>query len=245
MNRNRIIVLCVILCVCRVSYAQTYATGCIGGAECELKILKGWHVSLEGELRCVLYEKDSPQFDRAKLGIATDYTFLKKWVKVGAAYNYLNYYNQEDNFYENRHRVKGYVTISQKFGAWKPSYRLQVQSTFRDERRGDYTFNPKTYMRNRFMVTWTVPRSPVKLYVSEEFWWRLYKPGDNIIDQLRSVIGVQYSFNKRHSMDVFFRSDNEVQVKNPKNVFSVGITYSFSGPLKFKRKKVESQEDSF
>ena len=96
-----------------------------------------------------------------------------------------------------------------------------------------------------YYILHTYENSSIIYYVSEEFWWRLYKPGDNIIDQLRSVIGVQYIFNKRHSMDVFFRADNEVQVKNPENVFSVGITYSFSGPLKFKRKKVTLQEDSF
>ena len=123
--------------------------------------------------------------------------------------------------------VKGFLTVAPKFGDWKIAYRAMVQATFRDERRGDYRFNPKTYMRNRLQVTWSVPHQPVKLYLSEEFWWRLYKPGDNIIDNLRSTVGVEYSINKHHTLDFYLRSDNEIQVKNPDNVLSIGVGYKF------------------
>ena len=142
------------------------------------------------------------------------------------AYNFLNYHDREDQLFDNRHRIKAFVTIAPKFGAWKIAYRAQLQTTFRDERRGSYKFNPKTYLRNRLQVTWTVPHQPLKLYLSEEFWWRLYKPGDNIIDQLRSTAGVVYDINKHHSLDFFLRFDHEVQVKNPDQTLSIGVTYA-------------------
>lgn len=209
--------------ICGSAAAQTFETGGVAGVEYDLKILKGWHVTFDGELRI---DHNFTHFDRVKLEVGTNYTFWQKRVKVGAAYDFLCYHDREDQCFDDRHRVKGFITIAPKFGAWKIAYRAQVQSTFRDERRGDYRFNPKTYMRNRLQVTWSVPHEPVKLYVSEEFWWRLYKPGDNIIDRLRSTAGVVYDVNKHHSLDFFLRFDHDVQVSNPERTLSVGVSYS-------------------
>lgn len=212
------------ICMCSVVHAQTFTVGGVVGAEYELKILKGWHFSVEGEAR---FDEYFTHYDRAKLGVGTDYTFWKKRMKIGASYSFLNYHDREEQLFDNRHRIKGFVTIAPKFGNWKVGWRCMAQTTFRDERRGDYKFNPKTYLRNRLSVTWSIPQTRLKLHCSEEFWWRLYKPGDNIIDQLRSVAGLEYSIDKHHSLDFYLRSDNEIQVKNPENVLYVGVAYSF------------------
>ena len=223
MMNKRIIIICLAVCACVITHAQTFETGGVFGIEYDYKILKGWHVSAEGEVR---FDHNFTHYDRAKIGVGTDYMFWQKRIKVGVAYNFLNYHDREDQYFDNRHRVKGFVTIAPKFGDWKIAYRAQVQTTFRDERRGSYRFNPKTYLRNRLQVTWSVPHEPVKIYVSEEFWWRLYKPGDNIIDRLRSTAGVVYDINKHHSLDFFLRFDHEVQVRNPKRFLCVGISYA-------------------
>lgn len=209
--------------ICGGAFAQTFETGSVFGVEYELKVLKGWHITFDGELRL---DHDFTHYDRAKIGVGTDYTFWKKRIKIGAAYNFLNYHDRDDQLFDNRHRLKVFLTVAPKFGDWKIAYRAMVQSTFRDERRGDYSFNPKTYMRNRLQVSWSVPRQPVRLYMSEEFWWRLYKPGNNIIDHLRSTAGVVYEINKHHVLDFFLRFDHEVQVRNPEQTLSVGVSYS-------------------
>jgi len=203
--------------------AQTFETGGIVGVEYDLKILKGWHASFEGDVR---FDRNFTHYNRAKLTVGTYYTFWQKRIKVGATYSFLNYHDLEDQVFDFRHRLRGQITIAPKFGPVKLAYRAMVQTTFRDERRGSYKFNPKTYMRNRLAVTWSLPHSPVKLYVSEEFWWRLYKPGDNIIDRLRSSAGVVYDLNKHHSLDFFLRFDHEVQVSNPNRFLCVGIKYT-------------------
>ena len=86
---------------------------------------------------------------------------------------------------------------------------------------------PRLICKCVFRALALLPQTRLKLHASEEFWWRLYKPGDNIIDQLRSVIGLEYKINKHHTLDFFLRSDNEVQVKNPENVLYVGVAYTF------------------
>lgn len=221
---KRCLVIIVLLCVCSRVCAQTFTTGGVIGADYELKILKGWHFNLEGEVR---FDYNFTHYNRAKLGIGTDYTFWRKRMKVGVEYSFLNYHDREDQLFDNRHRIKGFVSLAPKFGNWKVGWRCMAQTTFRDRRHGSYKFNPKTYLRNRLSVAWSIPQTGLKLHCSEEFWWRLYKPGDNIVDQLRTIVGLEYSINKRHSLDFFVHSDNEIQVKNPENVLYFGIAYSF------------------
>ena len=204
--------------------AQTFETGGVLGVGYELKIMKGWHLYAEGDVR---FDANFTHYARGKVGVGTDYTFWKKRLKVGVEYDFLNYHDREDHLFDNRHRIKGFVTIAPKFGVWKVGWRCMAQTTFRDERRGDYKFNPKTYLRNRLSVAWSIPQTRLKLHLSEEFWWRLYKPGDNIVDQLRSVAGLEYSIDRHHTLDFYLRSDNEIQVKIPENVLYLGIAYSF------------------
>ena len=206
-----------------ILYAQSFETGGLVGAEYEMKILKGWHWSAATQLR---FDQNFTHYDRWKVGVGTDYTFLKKHFKVGAYYSLMNYQSDEGLF-DWRHRVTGSLTMSHKFSDWRLSYRAAFQWTFRDARRGSYRFNPKCYMRNRLTVTYSIPDKPVKIYASEEFWWRLYHPGKNIIDNLRTTVGVQYKINKHHSLDFYIRSNNEVQVSNPKHILYWGLKYNF------------------
>lgn len=202
--------------------AQTFETGGIVGLEYDMKILKGWHWNAETNVR---FDNNFTQYDRWKIGIGTDYTFWKKRVKIGAAYSFMHYYDPE-NCYDFRHRITGSLTIGEKFGDVKISYRAAFQATFRNERRGDYTFNPKTYMRNRLLITYSIPQKPIRIYASEECWLRLYHPEKHIVDELRTTLGVKYNINKHHALDFYIRSTNEIQVSNPKNALYLGITYS-------------------
>jgi len=201
--------------------AQSFETGGIVGVEYDLKVLKGWHFNAGTQVR---FDHNFTHYDRWKITAGTDYTFWKKRIKVAAVYSFMNYQDDE-GYFDFRHRITGSLTFSQKIGIARLSYRAAFQSTFRNENRGDYNFNPKTYMRNRLQCTFSIPEKPVKIYLSEEFWWRLYHPGNNIIDELRTVVGVKYEINKQHTLDFYLRLADEVQVKAPKHILMVGINY--------------------
>lgn len=219
---SKILIFAIVLLLSGRVAAQSFETGGLLGAEYEMRILKGWHWGAEAEFR---FDENFTHFNRFKVAVGTDYTFWKKRIKIGVGYGYLNYH--KDDYFESRHRITGSLMLAEKFGNWKLSYRAAFQSTFRDNRRGDYTFNPKTYMRNRLAVSYKIPGKPLKLHASEEFWWRLYHPEHNIIDELRTVVGVEYAINKRNTLDFFLRSNNEVQVSNPKHIFYIGVCYGF------------------
>ena len=202
--------------------AQTTDFGAIVGAGYSGKIVKGFGYSVEGEVKT---SGNFTEFNRFKASAGLGYSFWKSRFKVSADFDYI--LKNRETYLENRYRVSGGLTYSEKIRSFKLSLRSKYQASFYDESRAEHKFNPKTYVRNRFEISYSFFSKPVKLYASTEMFIRLYKKDARFIDEMRTVVGVTYRLNKNNSLDFYLRSDNEVQVKNPANIYYIGIGYSF------------------
>lgn len=177
-----------------------------------------WDLNLLGD---VYMNQNFTKYEKFRAGIGVDYTFFRKKLKVGTTYYYINQFTSS-HIYENRHRANVSISYSEKYRQYSFSYRLRLQTTFRDETRDYYRFNPKIYLRNKFQVSYSFYTKPIKLRLSEEFFWRLDRPDQRIIDQLRTTFGVQYRFNSVYAIDFYVRSGNDIQVNDRENIFSLG-----------------------
>ena len=202
--------------------AQTTDFGAIVGAGYSGKIVKGFGYSVEGEVKT---SGNFIEFNRFKASAGLGYSFWKSRFKVSADFDYI--LKNRQTYLENRYRVSGGLTYSEKIRSFKLSLRSKYQASFYDESRADHKFNPKTYVRNRFEISYSFFSKPVKLYASTEMFIRVYKKDARFIDEMRTVVGVTYRLNKNNSLDFYLRSDNEVQVKNPANIFYIGVGYNF------------------
>ena len=202
--------------------AQTTDFGAIVGAGYSGKIVKGFGYSVEGEVKT---SGNFTEFNRFKASAGLGYSFWKSRFKVSADFDYI--LKNREIYMENRYRVSGGLTYSEKIRSFKLSLRSKYQASFYDESRVEHKFNPKTYVRNRFEISYSFFSKPVKLYASTEMFIRLYKKDARFIDEMRTVVGVNYRINKNNSLDFYLRSDNEVQVKNPENIYYIGVGYSF------------------
>ena len=203
--------------------AQQYDFGGLLNLEFEQKVVKKLDFNLETEAR---FNRNFTSFDRFKVGTSFDYSFLKKKrLKLSLGADYLLYNDLGTT--EHRGRVVGALTYTEKFSNFKLNYRVRLQSTFYDELRGYHTINPKTYLRNRLQMTYTFKEKGMNVYASTEFFLRLYQRENYFIDNFCTIVGWEYKLNKKNSIGIFFRMDNEIQVKNPENNFYIGIKYGF------------------
>ena len=118
-----------------VMRGQSHDFGGIVDLGFEQKLAKGLDLGLEGEGR---FNHCFTSFNRLKIGADLDYSFLKKKrlkVSLGAAYLLYNRYGTV----ENRGRIIGSLTYTEKFSDFKLSLRARVQSTFYDMQRGYHT----------------------------------------------------------------------------------------------------------
>lgn len=228
MKGFRLFLLVLPLLVSGSLFAQSYDGGAIVNVGYEQGIVKNFNFNLDAEGR---FDQWCTSFDRFKLAGSFDYSFLKKKrLKVSVAACYLLYGDQA--LPEHRGRVIGAITYTEKIHQFKISYRVRIQSTFYDERYGEYNHNPKTYLRNRLQLGYSWKDKGVSLYASTEFFLRLYEPEKCFVDNFRSIVGCDFKLNDRHTLGVYFRVDNEIQVKNRENLFYLGVKYSFENPRK-------------
>ena len=222
MKRIANILVILILCLPFAAKGQTHEAGAILGVEYEKKVVKGLHYGMDGQVR---FNQNFTNFDQLRLGAGLDYTFWKKRLKVGAAGFYL--LGDKGSYYEHRGRIQATLSFTERIQQFKIGLRVRAQSTFYDERRGEHKFNPKTYLRGRLQFDYEFFGKPVKLFASTEFFLRLYKKDNYIVDNFRTMVGCTYKLTQGSSLTFSFRSDNEIQVKNPENIYYFCIAYNF------------------
>lgn len=147
---------------------------------------------------------------------------------IRASLNYRLTRSNRLDFYSTRHRLFLDVNFKQKFGRFGFGIRERFQSQVQDIYSSDIGKFPAWYMRTRGSVKYDTDLA-WKPYVSAEIFYRardLGNPG-NTIDQYRYETGIDYSFFRDHSLNVFYMIK-----RNPEDrVFTeyiTGLGYSYT-----------------
>ena len=145
----------------------------------------------------------------------------------GCLLGYVRHYD-DNGYYDNRLRYGVDVSYRESLRRLKLAYRTRLMFTYRDERTGDYTVNPKWYWRNKLQASYQMPNSRYKYGLSVELFCRLRNnPSETFIDHIRTTVSVDYRLTRRQSLSLAARMDNEIQVKKPMDHFYLGLNYHF------------------
>ncbi len=204
--------------------AQSERTTDFGGivsAEASVALPANFGLSAEEELR---FNNDFSQFDRWLNSVGVDYTCWHNRMNIGLTADYIRRHNDK-GYFENRGRLGVQVTYSEEYRRFKFTVRSKVLGTFFDERTGEHRVNPRIYWRNRLKVTYQPMNSRWKYALSTELFWLTNDPKKGGVDNLRTVLSVDYRLSGRHYISAFARVDNELGVKAPVDLFYVGLTF--------------------
>ena len=204
--------------------AQSERTTDFGGivsAEASVALPANFGLSAEEELR---FNNDFSQFDRWLNSVGVDYTCWHNRMNIGLTADYIRRHNDK-GYFENRGRLGVQVTYSEEYRRFKFTVRSKVLGTFFDERTGEHRVNPRFYWRNRLKVTYQPMNSRWKYALSTELFWLTNDPKKGGVDNLRTVLSVDYRLSRRHYLSAFARVDNELGVKAPVDLFYVGLTF--------------------
>ena len=117
------------------------------------------------------------------------------------------------------------MTYTEEYRRFKFQLRSKAIGTFFDERTGEHRVNPRIYWRNRFKVTYQRPNSRFRYALSTELFWLLNDPKNGGVDNLRTVLSMDYRLTRRHYLSAFARMDNDLWVKEPVDRFYIGLTF--------------------
>ena len=205
-------------------FAQSERSTDFGGivsAEAEVGLGGPFGLSVEEELR---FENNCTQFDRWLNSVDVDYTCLHNRMNIGLTADYIRRHNDR-GYYENRGRLGLQVTYTEDWRRFRFQVRSKAIGTFFDERTGEHRVNPRLYWRNRLKVTYQPMNSRFKYALSTELFWLTNDPKKGGIDNLRTVLSVDYRLARQYSLSAFVRMDNDLQVKEPVDRFFLGLTF--------------------
>ena len=204
--------------------AQSERTTDFGGivsAEASVALPANFGLSAEEELR---FNNDFSQFDRWLNSVGVDYTCWHNRMNIGLTADYIRRHNDR-GYYENRGRLGLQVTYTEDWRRFRFQVRSKAVGTFFDERTGEHRVNPRLYWRNRLKVTYQPMNSRFKYALSTELFWLTNDPKKGGIDNLRTVLSVDYRLARQYSLSAFVRMDNDLQVKEPVDRFFLGLTF--------------------
>ena len=213
-----------LLLLTATAFAQSERTTDFGGivsAETEVGLSGPFALSVEEELR---FDHNFSQFDRWLNSVGVDYSCLHNRMNIGLFADYIRRHN-DNGYFENRCRLGIQATYTEEFHRFKFQGRSKVMGTFFDEHTGEHRVNPRVYWRNRLKVTYQKPNSRYKYSLSTELFWLTNDPKSCGIDNLRTVLSVDYRLSRRYSISAFARMDNDLQVKEPIDRFYLGLTF--------------------
>jgi len=213
---------------------ESYGTWTSIGVE---KEYKKWDLGAETELRTIYYAR---LIERWSLGVNADYSLLKQ-LKVGVGYQLMNclvYDENEPNryvknyFFRNRFNLS--ATGKLKFNDFTISLRERVQLTKKGDRLqtdgqiDDYKVNPELVWRNRLQLTYNIPNFKLTPSVSVETFYELNNPEGNNLDNIRYLLGLNYKFNKRNSMELFGVVNSSLVSEDATGKYILGVNYTYS-----------------
>lgn len=202
--------------------AQTSDAGAIGSLSLSKDLGRRIGATVEQEFR---FNQNVSSFDRSMTTVGVDYTLIKKLLKAEVNYDFI--YQRQDTYFELRHRGSASLSAQMKSNSFGFKLRTRAQSTWRDESRGDYKFNPKYVWRNKLECEYTIFGSPVKPFVSGEVFCPLNGGSGFFMDGYRAVVGAKYRLSSHTALEFMLRYDQEVQVANPKNILYGGVGWSY------------------
>lgn len=200
------------------------------GAEVEKKFARkfGFHWSEELRVKNTFGDIDK---------IYSDFGFSYKpleWLKLNLNYTFISMYHDGKKktnykkYWDLRHRTSLAATFSYKtISGWKFSLRERVLSTFytKDDFHPDEKSDPAWALRSRVQAEYEFRHIPVTPYAYVEICNTLNAPklaDGNYIDKVRTALGVEYKFDKRNSINVFYRFDynfdKDINIKNSTGV---------------------------
>ena len=225
MKTVKIVCLHIALLCSTFSFAQSDDMGMYTSVEVSKRIISKLDVSLEEEFRL---RDNLSEIDRFSTTLGLSYKF-NSYLKVGGAYNLINYNHPKKNW-EIRHRYYFFAQGSYDFNRFTISLRERFQSTYR---QGVYETetrsNPKLYLRSRVELSYNIRDSKFAPYTYCEFYNSLNNKTGNGMDKISYLLGTKYKFNKRNSLELYYKyiNFNEDEDENNRHILGIGYSHKF------------------
>lgn len=190
-------------------------------AKAEKDIWKGLRADLEASLRT---NENAGNIDKFYIEPGLRYKF-NDYFNAGIYYRFIDQKEKDERFHP-RHRwfvqLKGTAPSVARFTF---SVRYRIQQQFKTHIEDPEDAEPQWYQRVRLEIDYDVRGIPLRPYINAEMHSQLLNPNEYVADKWRSMVGIEYTIHKRHTVGLEYIY-NDSRVTKPPYENLLGITYS-------------------
>lgn len=184
----------------------------------EKKISPRWEISLTESIRL---NENSTRLNQHYTHLSGTYK-ISKALSVSLAYRNSQRFDFDQTI-DYRHRLQLEAAYKRKLG----HLGIEVQERFQIrydniQREADWEI-PQIYYRTRFTLDYDLdsrfsPFASAELFLNQSLF----------LDNIRLRAGLDYEFNKKNSIRVYYMIDQDLQVNDPLRLYVLGLNYKFS-----------------
>ena len=205
------------------SAAQQNDFGVWGSVALKHKFSRRLSATVEEQFR---FNQNATAISQYFTDAGLEYSLSKKF-RVAVCYRFINSF--QNTYYSKRHRVYADLSFRTKYSTLQFIVRTRVQEQQQDIHSSDFGYIPEWYNRNKITVKldWNKKYSP---YLAAEMFYLISKPKSEakFIDKMRYTAGIEYTFNRIHSLDIFYLIQQDKNVKDRVTDFVAGIGYVYT-----------------
>jgi len=190
--------------IAMVGWSQNSDAGAWFSASISHKWNKKWSSELESQLRM---DQNITRVNRGFEELSLEYRPWGSWRISG---HYRAIWVNNGNF---RSRTFFDVAYKPNWGKISPFYRFRYQNQFSDFTRDEVFNSNNRYLRNKFGLSWDLPKK-YSASASVDSWFNLAS-NSRQLENFRYYLGIEKDLKGKHSIDLGYQLDWEVNQKNP------------------------------
>jgi hypothetical protein len=157
--------------------------------------------------------------------LSLSWKISKNW-RFGGGHRFTCKRNLDDS-YSKRNRFYIDLAYRNKIDKLSITIRGRLQSVYVDYNSSPTGHDPLYYNREKLTLKYDLEKRYTP-YVNAEMFLPLQSEDPLYINAMRYCAGIEYAFDKRNSLDVYYMIQREYNVKNPETDFVTGIGYYYS-----------------
>lgn len=206
-----------------VAAGQTPDYGIWYEAKADKKIWKGLRADFEASIRT---NENARNIEKFYFEPGLRYKF-NDYLNAGVYYRLIEQ-KEKDGKFHARHRwfvqLKATAPSVARF-TFAARYRIQQQFKTYIEDPGDE--DAQWYQRVRLELDYDIKGIPLRPFVKAEMHMQLFDPNEYTVDKWRTMFGIEYTLNKKHTFGLEYIY-NDSRVTKPPYENLLGVTYSVS-----------------
>jgi hypothetical protein len=144
---------------------------------------------------------------------------------AGIYYRFTEQKEDDDKFHPRHRWFVQMKASTPEIARFTLSLRYRIQEQFKTYIEDPEDEVGEWYHRARLELEYDVKGMPLKPYINTELQSLLFNPNEYTIDGWRTIIGVEYTLNKKHTFGIEYIY-NESRVTKPPYKNLAGLTYS-------------------